>query len=374
MIDLSPLFGPPDAPAAETLSFRVFPAMGAERWMIESSQKRPWHLKTWPRTSLRARLIHQGAWALGTVGMHLPHRTEGFSVAPGSPYGQLREEFEHLGIFLGTPGPNRKIVVYAGRADRSVFVKIPLGPESAALIAREAEVLQILSSDAELAPLVPRATRIAGQLALDDVESDGTSHAAVDIGELARIHDLLERRTATTRPLAELRSEWTGTGVAASPLHSATERAAELRARASAFAFLDALPGDQQVPCYMAHGDFTRWNVLRAADGSARIIDWELYGLKPRWFDLLHYVVSHHLLVARTQAPKVLQDLHRVAQLIGAAGQEDAWWRHVGLYFVYQSLYYTEVYGRQSQLHPQALWQLVAWADVLDLLRARISA
>ena len=118
----------------------------------------------------------------------------------------------------------------------------------------------------------------------------------------------------------------------------------------------------------MAHGDFTRWNVLRAANGTARIIDWELFGLKPRWFDLVHYVVSYELLVARTSASDVVRKLREVARRIDANAQEAIWWQQVGLYFVYQSLYYTNVYESQIRLHPQALWQLDAWADILGLL------
>lgn len=374
MIDLSPLFGSHDAPEKQNLAFRVFPRSGAERWMIESNQKRPWHLKTWPRASFRARLIHQGAWALGTVGLHLPHRSETFSIANDSPYGQLRDQFDQLGIFLGTPGPNRKIVVYAGRVDRSIFVKIPLRPESAALVAREAEALQTLANDACLGQLVPKTTWIAGQLALDDIEGQGVTHAELDISEVARIQALLERRSSTKLPLQALKSEWAGADEAASAHHSAEEIAALKRARDAALSFLSALPEDSQICCYMAHGDLTRWNVLRAADGTARIIDWEMFGLKPRWFDLLHYVVSYHILVARTPAADILKDLQGISHTIGAAQNLDAWWRYVGLYFAYQSLYYGGVYTRQERLHPQAMWQLIAWAEILDLVRNRLAA
>ncbi|MCU4653758.1 aminoglycoside phosphotransferase family protein [Roseibacterium sp. SDUM158016] len=370
MIDLSPLFGRENTPGAEHLAFRVFPKTGTERWMLDATERFPWHLKTWPRANMRARWIYRAAWALGFLGLHLPSRVLSFPIAANSPYAQLRTEFDRLGIFLGTPGPNRKIVVYAGRPERSVFVKIPLGPASSALVVQEAAALDDLAQDPDLAPLVPRAYRIAGHLALENIDTHDTRHAALDLTELVRIHDLLERRSVTVRPLSELRRDWEAeTGASEAPMKCNAQITAAIEGtREAAYAFLDSLPQDLAVPCYMAHGDFTRWNVLRAADGSARIIDWELYGLRPRWFDLVHYFVSYDLLVARIPAAGVVMHLGRVAKEIGVETPEHGWWRQVGLYLACHGLYYCSVYERQEDPYPQAVWQLSAWADILRML------
>jgi len=345
MIDLSHLLGPADASDAAHYVFQ-----------------------TWPRANFRARVIYRTAWALGALGLHLPARMETYTVAPGSVYAQLQAEFDRLGIFLGTPGPNRKIVVYAARPERSFFVKIPLGPASAALVARETEALKELARDPDLGPLIPTAERVAGHLAVQDIEAGGTRHEALDLREVLRVHDILERRSATIHKLSDLRQDWLSKPDGALVSHNPQTAATIDTARATAISFLDSLPHDLDVPCYMAHGDFTRWNVLRATDGAARIIDWELYGLKPRWFDLVHYLVSHDLLVARRSPAEVVAHLKQAASDIGAAASMDQWWRLVGLYFVYQSSYYCALYERQSDLHAQACLQLRAWADILCLL------
>jgi thiamine kinase-like enzyme len=368
MIDLSPLLGPQDTSGAKRRAFRVFPKAGAERWILEATQRLPWHLKTWPRAGLRAQLIYRAAWTFGAFGIHLPSRVEYLAEAPDSPYAQLRAEFNRLGVFLGTSGPNRKIVVYAARPGRSVFVKIPLGSSSATLIAREAAALEDLAQDPHLGPLVPRAYRIAGHLALDNIETAGTRHAALDLAELVRIHHLLERRSATLRPLSTLRRDWQVSPKGIPVAHDSQISATIDGTRRAANAFLDTLPQNAAVPCYMAHGDFTRWNVLRARDGSARIIDWELYGLKPRWFDLVHYVVSHDVLVARVPASRIVSHLGRVAQEIGIEATGKGWWRQVGLYLACQGLNYCGIYERQADLHEQAIWQLEAWEEILRLL------
>lgn len=368
MIDLSPLFGPEDTDGTLPCTFRIFPKVGAGRWMLETTQRRPWHLKTWPRANLRARVIYRVAWVLGVFGIYLPSRLETYSVDQGSAYAQIREAYDHLGIFLGTPGPNRKIVVYAARPGRSVFVKIPLSPISATLVAKEAAALEELAQDADLGHLVPSAGQIAGHLAVENIEIGGVTHTALDLLEVTRIHNLLERRSTTTLPLSELRHNWQNGYEGIILSHEATIVNAVHATRKAATDLLDTLPQDLAVPCYLAHGDFTRWNVLRAADGTARIIDWEFYGLKPRWFDLVHYVVSHDMLVEQLSPIEIVAHLGHVAKQVGIAASEHNWWRQVGLYFANQALHYCGVYERQVNLHEQAIWQLDAWSEVLSLL------
>lgn len=374
MIDLSPLFGSPEANERIPYLFRVYPRAGRERWMLETSQRRPWHLKTWPRTNLRAKVIYSTAWTLGALGVHLPYRMERYDVAPRSLYGQLQDQFEHLGIFLGTPGPNRKFVLYAGRGCESYFIKVPLGTVSAALVARETAALADLVKDPNLGPLVPQARQIAGHLAVANVESNGARYDALDLEELLRLHNLMLWRSETRRSISSLRAEW----AAEVPAGDAIEHTKEVtwtlaRAIDAANHVLDAMPQDLEVPCYMAHGDFTRWNVLRAPDGTARIIDWELYGTKPKWFDVIHYIVSHDLLVLRSPASQVIKRLSEVGQTIAPKG-EGVWGRQVAFYFAYQCLYYGAVYERQADLHQQAIWQLETWAGILHELRGSLSA
>lgn len=370
MIDLSPLFGDPKAGDASSFDFRVFPKSGPPRWMLEARHGKPWHLKTWPRANLRARVINRVAWAMGHFGLHMPSRMETLPVVAGSTYGQLRQEFDHLGIFLGTPGPNRKIVVYAERPGRSVFVKVPLGPVSAALAKTETAALNELARDPDLVPLIPVCSLAGGHLAVENVEAAGTGYADLDVSELARIDGLLYRRSHFIQPLAVLRAEWANlVTVSGQCAHDATTRAQIAAARDAAGTYLDSLPQDMDVSCYLAHGDFTRWNVLRAADGTARIIDWELYGAKPRYFDILHYCVSQDILVAQKSAEEVLSSLETVFHdMIDV----ENWWHHVGLYFAFQAIYYADVYENQENLHTQAYWQLQAWSDVFHLLKDKV--
>ena len=102
----------------------------------------------------------------------------------------------------------------------------------------------------------------------------------------------------------------------------------------------------------------------RPVGANHEIIDWEMFGLKPRYFDLIHYFVSADLLLRRADAPDILRNLDQLG-----AGSGSSWKRCVGLYFACQAYYYYGVrYAHQTDLHPQTLWQMKVWRKVLQIL------
>jgi hypothetical protein len=308
------------------------------------------------------------AWTMARLGIQLPSRIDQYSVNSGSTYSRLCAEFEHIGIFLGTPGPNRKIVVYADNSERAVFIKIPSGELSEKLVRNEANAIAILSSDAELAKHIPSATNVAGHFAVETVETDGVSHKELSLFEVSRICGLIESRSMFACRLHTLRREWEETAVGNPINHTDSTLSYINGARNAARRYLDVLDSELIVQCYFAHGDFTRWNVLRAQDGTARVIDWELFGPKPERFDLIHYYVSQDLLVSRSSPLAVLSRLRAIGDEVSSDGK---WSLSVGLYFACQALYYSSLYERQCHLHPQAIHQLVMWRSILQYLANR---
>ena len=376
MIGLDLLFGPQDTVDGTQIVFRVFPRKGRARWMLEKHYRRPWHLKTWPRANARARIIYQMAWSLSWLGLHLPSRCMSVVVSGDSPYAQLRRKFDNIGIFLGTPGANRKIVVFAERPDRSVFVKIPLTPKSAALTRNEMAALSQLAEDPALASMVPKVSLFAGHLGVDNIERDGAIYGELSVTEVERVHNILFIRSHITKNLQEIRVNWAeealdgGTHAITHP-KEIVKLLAETRAAAEHF--LDCLPAGP-VKCYMAHGDFTRWNVLVTSGGAARVIDWELYGLRPRYFDLIHYFVSFDILIKRRGAKDILAHLEKIRQrLINELPATGNWLRYIGLYFACQALHYTELYEQQAALHAQGRWQLYTWRDALAIVQKQLT-
>ncbi len=381
MIDMEALFGAPDETEGEKVSFRVFPRRGPARWLLERRYKRPWHLKTWPRANFRARLIFRTAWAISYLGLHLPSRRIDITVAPNSPYAELRRNYNHLGIFLGTPGPNRKIIVFAGQDERALYMKIPLGPSSQELTLCEEKTLAALASDPDLAPIVPAARRVAGHLAVESLERGGARYGVLSCTELARIHDLLFARSQISLSLGDVRCAWEERVARLCDILPPVSHPTEIRTkidstRMAAVRFLNELDQHALIDCYIAHGDLTRWNVLVGRDGRARVLDWEMSGLQPRYFDFIHYLASTGLNVARGGAEAILAEIRNccVEGKLAIGHDEDAWRVHTGLYFAYQVTYYAALYSRQVDLHPQAIWQLDIWQDVLERLAVKCAA
>jgi hypothetical protein len=367
MIRTPALFGPEDAPG-QTVGFRLFPHRGPERWLLEDSYRRPWHLETWPQANRRARLIYRAARLIGALGLHLPSRRLSVMVANGSLYAQLRARFDALGVFLGTSGPNRKIVVFAQDGDKAWFIKVPISDRTQALAQNESATLAALGKEEHLAPLVPRCTWISDALAIEDVRAGGARFAPLNHAEVLRVHHLLFARSRVEVSLAELAHGWTNPEGKARPHTDPATASTIAAARDAARRFLGSIPASTRVECYDAHGDFTRWNVLRAPDGSARIIDWELFGKRPKFFDPFHYLVSQSILVNRMPADEILRQALRMAE---GFMDRDAPALYFGAYLASQVFLYCEVFEAQETLHMQAHWQLESWSQLLDALVKR---
>ena len=92
-----------------------------------------------------------------------------------------------------------------------------------------------------------------------------------------------------------------------------------------------------------------------------------MFGLQPRYFDIIHYFVSSDILVSRLEATGILQHLDHVAKECEVA---PTWHQHVGLYFAFQAITYCEMYAHQTDLHKQATWQMETWQTVLQAITA----
>lgn len=311
---------------------------------------------------------------MGRYGLLPPSGQASLRCNASAPYASFKSRFPHIGIFVGTPGPNRKIIVYGGGPEESFFIKIPTSPESARLVQNEASALAELSADPRTAPMIPHATQIGGHLAVQDQASLGAGFRPIAAAQVQAVSELLFARSAEYKTTREWLGEWSGSEDRTDTRparRSLVEELALRQNREAVAALMDRLPEGDSSYFYRAHGDFTQWNVLATADGAARIIDWELYGWRPKHFDLIHYYASHDILVAMKPVKDVLT---RLVTLRDAAARRSAigeaeWNKYLKMYFAAQSIFYHRVFTRQEVLHPQALWQLNCWTYCLNALR-----
>jgi len=110
-----------------------------------------------------------------------------------------------------------------------------------------------------------------------------------------------------------------------------------------------------EVPCALAHGDFTPWNLV-LQDGAMRAFDWEYSGCTVPLADLFHFVIQTGVLVERLSAPAIIDRVETILngparELIAAAGLDmNSAWACFGLYLLKVSV---GVERQHQQVRPE---------------------
>ena len=218
-------------------------------------------------------------------------------------------------VALGVPGAFRKAVVLVSGRRGTVrgLLKLPVTSASRENVRREADALERLAElpgDAAPAPaLLARAE--AGDVPwLVQAFVDGRrSPEALGAAHFAFLADL-RRRTAVERDLEDL-----GVFRSACARLDALRDGTEREWHAALAALRDAVRrwfAEAPVPCCMAHGDFTPWNLLLVS-GRLVAFDWELAEEEaPALFDLIHFHFQTGILVRHLAAPALLEELDAV--------------------------------------------------------------
>lgn len=295
-------------PHLRVTSFLRFPGTGGGHVLLDARNAAVFRAgaRLLPRGRAWTRVASELVRATSRVGLHrriAPGRLT-FVERADAPGRALHERCTGLpaelawNVASGVPGRDQKTIVQlvtpAGAA--LAYAKLAHTPSTRALVAHETHVLRRL---AELRVNAPRllgggcehGTAWLVQSGVAGARSPGRLH----VPQRRFLADLAGATHATLR-LADVPS-----------VRASFERLAALTPRAEpgwcelfgalARALADA--GDQRVPCALAHGDFTPWNVV--VDGaSACAFDWEhARELAPAGHDALHFTLQQAVLVER---------------------------------------------------------------------------
>jgi hypothetical protein len=308
-------------------TFLVFPGTGGGWVLLTAGRRCVFRAGTalLPRGRTLSRLASGLVRESSRIGLHrlAPQRLALVERAD-APHSPLSVRFPGLAddlawnIASGVPGRDQKTIVQLVTPAGAVaaYAKIAHSPAARALVQREASVL------ARLAGLGLECPRLLGEERR--AQSSMLMQAALpgrrSPGELGPAHArYLERIVELTRrelPLSEIPSQ-----------RLALQRLEALAGRAErdwheTFAALArelaAAAGSSALPCALAHGDFTPWNVL-VHEGRAQAFDWEHARLlAPCGHDALHFALQQAVLVERTAAPRLALLLEqRCASFLG---------------------------------------------------------
>jgi thiamine kinase-like enzyme len=373
MIQLGMLFGEKKHGFSE-VEFKIISIHDEPRWMIESSFFFPWYLKTWGRTSFRTKVISSLIWLLSLFRFcPLKVTRVRFSISDKCLYSELRAKFNRIAIFLGTPGDNRKLVVYAGNSKEELFIKVPTTVKAESLVAQEISALQKLSDSDLTKRLIPKYYLISGYLATENVLKKGVNFRPLSTELLFDTHNRLFERSSVEFSKADIIDILDRYISNLRDMKYQDNKQSKLQElvnsnRLLAKTYLDSFDHLSRFEFYEAHGDFTRWNVALGPNNQVQAIDWEFSGFKPRFFDIIHYQVSYDILVKSLLSQQILDGLDVIGDRYS---NEDKWSEYVRLYFTFQSLQYCSLYENQLDIFPQIFKQLETWRDCQIILQKK---
>jgi thymidylate kinase len=274
--------------------------------------------------------------------------------------------------FTGTPGPNRKLLVYEYLAGSALFNKIPLGENAGSLLRNEAAALQRLSSMTRTFSVPTIEKKDQTVLRISDIGALGKSISQFDSAHVSVLRELHEQTRAYT--FLHALPVWEDTCQRLQQLERGTDSRIPPALLRKIRLMVHTFATDYVVETSLAHGDFTPWNMYKQKDGSLAVFDWELSRPSmPFGFDAFHYIIQNGILTQRNSWKEIEREISRALFqercLLGnyTAAQQRT---YLTLYLIINTVYYLTVYTQQPIWHRQVNWLLETWSMALSKVAA----
>ncbi|MCL1037491.1 hypothetical protein L2750_10060 [Shewanella submarina] len=349
--------------------FFIVKKNGRDFWLIEDKFNSAVFLKSYPQITLKAKLysiLLKTIWYFRLQSIFFEKRA--YMVSGDSDYEKICRRYTKVGVFFGTPGVNRKFVVVAQKKDgRTVYFKIPTSDESRDLVKNEVVSLQSIDP-ADLAPhLTPQVLNIEGANGFTEVSArTARISKKKKFSLLWDFYQKLSSKTIRRRDLNEVINElYDYLGDLKSEFPNNNYKFSDLTTKCKQQIEHLSTMSNYDIEMYKAHGDFTYWNMFIGRN-EISVLDWELSSFKPKYFDLIHLIVSNSILVERKEKKAVYRELSSIFNEYFLVNNKE-FQKYFRLYLLYQSTYYLNKYRSQLEpLHVQIFWQIETWAALLD--------
>lgn len=338
---------------------------GSPRWFWNAENPSPDFLKFYSVNGLRSLFLDRAIRLIFWCRLqHIVFSRQAIDVTqmPNHPLSQFT--IGDYAVFTGTPGPNRKLLLYADHK----FIKISLSRDSYRLVENEKAILGQMSTGRNFE--VPKFVDIAkGSLVLSDMGPGMRQSGFSDLHALAltELHLRHPRRQLTfgkTDIFMESSAKLTCDGQASSHLLPTY-----LRQKLDMLAHQLA---DTKLLMGFAHGDFTPWNCFVQGD-RIKLYDFELAANEmPFAFDAFHFVMQQGILVEHLPykdiKPRLIEAFDKLCtdkKLL----PRDSFNTYFKAYLFINTSFYLGVYAQQENWHIQINWLLRTWNDAMsDLL------
>ncbi|MBL0745841.1 phosphotransferase [Chryseolinea lacunae] len=344
---------------------------GTLRWLWPSTLRHPLFLKFY---NVRGRKAKFFAWAVTLLFRLRVHRLMFrhicLHVLPTAD--AVTPVQGEWAAFAGTPGPNRKVLIYAKKNGAGFFIKQAVGENAMAVLANEHAALCWLRSQQPKTFQFPEVIQVSeGRVKISDVATNGQRTSAFSAAHVEVLKELKYKSWQHAR-LCQVAS-WQDTNNTFAQLCRNTDpRLPKGMLRKIGF-LLESINDEKVIETCFAHGDFTPWNMFQA-DGKLCIYDWEMSQHAPLGFDAFHYIIQNGILVARHPWRKIEADLQVLfANERAFLGMHTAVEQsfYLSLYLLMHTVYYLDLYSRQNQWHTQVRWLLDTWSEAISAVLAK---
>jgi thymidylate kinase len=342
------------------------------RWFWPAESRQPLFLKFYHLSSWKSQLfsiLTKVAFYIGIQQLFFKRIT--IYLNGGNDQEKLSST-KNWSIFTGTPGPNRKAIVYKIEDGKGYFVKVALGERALKLLENEFVTLDLLRHAKRINFSFPEVTDShTRDIKITDVSENGNRSEFTNSHQAA----LLEIRNETCIPSTLQKLEiWTETKEKLHYLNKNLDPRIPKGLLRKLTEIILTIQEDQFISCCLSHGDFTPWNMYLRKNGTLAIYDWELSRNEmPLGFDAFHFIIQDNILVKRNSwneiQQKIKKTLFGTTDLLGSFS-ENQQQLYLKLYLVINTVFYLHVYHEQKKWHTQITWLINTWNEALSSLLA----
>lgn len=346
----------------QTKSYCIRNTDGSIRWIWPAHLSRPLFLKFYQVSSFKQRCY---AFCIQLI---FQFKLQRFFFEEKMYPSNFDEQIDWA-EFTGTPGPNRKTIIYfEDQQGTGHFIKSSNHKSGKKLLKQEAWNCMKMQAYKDCNSFeVPELEQYEnGFLQLSDLNFREHTSAVYSADHNAALLELSEMNQSYFRL-----GQWDGLNKMRDLLHDLNLRADERipRGLIRKMEFqLNQLNMDQWFKFNFAHGDFTPWNAKHLKDGKLGIIDWELAEEQlPMGYDFFHFQMQNGILCQGQNWAQILQEIKKHAFSFDS---EDQMKDYLTLFLLQHICKYLHIYQNQKDWHVQVEWQLKVWSEALTYLVA----
>jgi thymidylate kinase/thiamine kinase-like enzyme len=272
-------------------------------------------------------------------------------------------------VFTGTPGPNRKAIVYADEEGKGSFIKVALGDHAGELLRTECSTLVRLQKASSITFGFPKVIQNkSGYIKMSDVAKSGKRIEKFSSAHVRAILELRNESFAAAK--LDCLEVWQLTKNRFENLKQSSDQRLPKGMLRKLDELIAQLNTEFTIETCLSHGDFTPWNMYIQSDGSLSIYDWELSKERmPFGFDAFHFLMQNAILVEHKSWKKIYErityTLFQPASILGkySSAQQQL---YLKLYLVINTVYYLTIYHEQEKWHVQVDWLINTWNEALS--------